>query len=199
MINFELVLALVSFYTVMFITPGPNNAMLTASGIKFGFKRTIPHLIGIPTGHIFQIALMCLGLGKIFQTYPFIQEYLKYICAVYLLYLGYKIIGSFKNINNEKSRPLKLYEASLFQIVNPKAWAISSSAAVGFFPRGENLILAVLFMSLIGFIVCLPSITVWALFGSSIRSIIKNNYIKKIIEYFMALLLLLTSVYIIIY
>ena len=117
MINFELILALASFYTVMFITPGPNNAMLTASGIKFGFKKTIPHLIGIPTGHIFQIALMCLGLGKIFQTYPFIQEYLKYICALYLLYLGYKIIGSFKNINNEKSRPLKLYEASLFQFI----------------------------------------------------------------------------------
>jgi len=199
MINFELILALASFYTVMFITPGPNNAMLTASGIKFGFKRTIPHLIGIPTGHIFQIALMCLGLGKIFQTYPSIQEYLKYICAAYLLYLGYKIIGSFKNINNEKSRPLKLYEASLFQIVNPKAWTIASSAAVGFFPRDENLILAVLFMSLMGFIVCLPSITVWALFGSSIKTIIKNNYVKKIVEYFMALLLFLTSVYIIIY
>ena len=142
---------------------------------------------------------MCLGLGKIFQTYPFIQEYLKYICALYLLYLGYKIIGSFKNINNEKSRPLKLYEASLFQIVNPKAWTIASSAAVGFFPRDENLILAVLFMSLMGFVVCLPSITVWALFGSSIKTIIKNNYVKKIVEYFMALLLFLTSVYIIIY
>ncbi len=198
MINFELILALISFYIVMFITPGPNNAMLTASGIKFGFKKTIPHLIGIPTGHIFQIALMCLGFGKIFQTYPSIQEYLKYICAIYLLYLGYKIIGSFKNINNEKSRPLKLYEASLFQIVNPKAWTISSSAAVGFFPRDENLVVAVLFMSFMGFIVCLPSITLWAVFGSSIKTVIKNNYVKKIVEYFMALLLLLTSVYIVI-
>ena len=60
-------------------------------------------------------------------------------------------------------------------------------------------VLAVLFMSLMGFIVCLPSITVWALFGSSIKTIIKNNYVKKIVEYFMALLLFLTSVYIIIY
>ena len=114
------------------------------------------------------------------------------------MYLGYKIIGSFKNIKNEKSRPLKLYEASLFQIVNPKAWTIASSAAVGFFPRDENLILAVLFMSLVGFIVCLPSISVWAIFGSSIKTLIKNNYVKKIVECFMALLLLLTSVYIII-
>ena len=62
MISFELFLALVSFYFVMFITPGPNNAMLTASGIKFGFKKSIPHIIGIPSGHIIQISLMCLLL-----------------------------------------------------------------------------------------------------------------------------------------
>ena len=74
MIDINLFFALVSFYFVMFITPGPNNAMLTASGIKFGFKKTLPHLIGIPSGHIVQIALVCLGLGKIFQIYPIIQD-----------------------------------------------------------------------------------------------------------------------------
>ena len=198
MVNLELFFALVSFYFVMFVTPGPNNAMLTASGIKFGFKKTIPHLIGIPSGHILQIALMCLGLGKIFQIYPLIHEVLKYFCALYLLYLGYKIIGSFDNKSNENSRPLKLYEASLFQIVNPKAWAIASSAAIGFFPRDENLLIAVLFTSLTAFFVCLPSISIWALFGSSIKLIIKNEKTKKIIEYFMAFLLVLTSIYIVI-
>ena len=198
MISFELFLALVSFYFVMFITPGPNNAMLTASGIKFGFKKSIPHIIGIPSGHIIQISLMCLGLGKVFQVYPIIHEVLKYFCALYLLYLGYKILGSFDNVSNEKSRPLKLYEASLFQIVNPKAWTIASSAAIGFFPRDENLLIAVLFMSLTGAVVCLPSITAWALFGSSIKLIIKKKKIKKIIEYFMAFLLVLTSIYIVI-
>ena len=80
MIDLKLFIALSSFYFVMFATPGPNNAMLTASGIKFGFKRTLPHLFGIPCGHIIQIALVCLGLGKIFQVYPFIQEFLKYVC-----------------------------------------------------------------------------------------------------------------------
>ena len=198
MINFELILALVSFYTVMFITPGPNNAMLTASGIKFGFKRTIPHLIGIPTGHIFQIALMCLGLGKIFQTYPSIQEYLKYICAAYLLYLGYKIIGSFKNIKNEKSRPLKLYEASLFQIVNPKAWTISSMVASGFLPKDENLIFSILYIAAIALIICPLSISPWAAFGSSIRNLVKNNKLKALIEYFLAFLLLITAILIVI-
>ena len=198
MISLQLFIALVSFYFVMFVTPGPNNAMLTASGIKFGFRRTLPHLIGIPCGHIVQITLVCLGLGKIFQIYPHIQEVLKYVCAAYLLYLGYKIIGSFAEHKKDGSRPLKLYEAALFQFVNPKAWTVAIMVASGFFPKEEILIIAILFSTLTAAIVCFPSICLWALFGSSIRLMIKNTKIKKIVEFLLAFLLLLTAIIIII-
>jgi threonine/homoserine/homoserine lactone efflux protein len=198
MISLQLFIALVSFYFVMFVTPGPNNAMLTASGIKFGFRRTLPHLIGIPCGHIVQITLVCLGLGKVFQIYPYIQEVLKYVCAAYLLYLGYKIIGSFSEHKKDSSRPLKLYEAALFQFVNPKAWTVAIMVASGFFPKEEILIIAILFSTLTAAIVCFPSICLWALFGSSIRLMIKNTKIKKIVEFLLAFLLLLTAIIIII-
>tara|TARA_B100001245_G_C22791231_1_gene381678 strand:- start:159 stop:758 length:600 start_codon:yes stop_codon:yes gene_type:complete len=198
MISLQLFIALASFYFVMFVTPGPNNAMLTASGIKFGFKRTLPHLIGIPCGHIVQISLVCLGLGKIFQIYPYIQEVLKYVCAAYLLYLGYKIIGSFSEHKKDSSRPLKLYEAALFQFVNPKAWTVAIMVASGFFPKDEILIIAILFSTLTAAIVCFPSICLWALFGSSIRLMIKNTKIKKVVEFLLAFLLLLTAIIIII-
>jgi len=198
MISLQLFIALVSFYFVMFVTPGPNNAMLTASGIKFGFRRTLPHLIGIPCGHIVQITLVCLGLGKIFQIYPYIQEVLKYVCAAYLLYLGYKIIGSFSEHKKDSSRPLKLYEAALFQFVNPKAWTVAIMVASGFFPKEEVLIIAILFSSLTAAIVCFPSICLWALFGSSIRLMIKDTKIKKLVEFLLAFLLLLTAIIIII-
>ena len=49
MISFSLWSALATYYFIMFVTPGPNNAMLTASGMKFGFIKTIPHLIRIPS------------------------------------------------------------------------------------------------------------------------------------------------------
>ena len=126
MIDLNLFFALVSFYFVMYVTPGPNNAMVLTSGIKFGYIKTIPHMSGITVGHVLQTALVCLGLGKIFQVFPEIQNMLKIICAVYLLYLGYKIIGSFSKIKEDSSRPLKFYEAALFQLVNPKAWTIST-------------------------------------------------------------------------
>ena len=194
----NLLIALISFYFVMYVTPGPNNAMVLTSGLKFGFLKTIPHMSGITIGHITQLILVCFGLGKIFQMFPKIQNILKIICAIYLLYLGYKIIGSFKKIKEDDSRPLKFYEAALFQIVNPKAWTISSMAASGFLPKDGNLILSIFFIAVIALIVCPLSISPWAAFGSAIRNLVKNNKIKALIEYFLAFLLLITAILIVI-
>jgi len=194
MIEFKLFFALISYYFVMFVTPGPNNAMLTASGIKFGFKKTIPHLIGIPFGHVIQITLVCFGLGNLFQKYPLVQHYLKWLCFFYLLYLGWKIIGSFSEHKKESGRPLKLYEAALFQFMNPKAWVVALTASTAFFPVNENFYLATTFVALTAPFICFPSICLWALFGSSIKILIKNAKIKKIIEYFLAVLLIITAI-----
>ena len=198
MIEFKLLFALVSYYFVMFATPGPNNAMLTASGVKFGFKRTLPHAFGIPFGHIIQITLVCFGLGTLFQKYPFIQVYLKWLCFFYLIYLGWKILGSLSSNEKETGRPLKFYEAALFQFINPKAWVVALTAATAFFPSEENFIIATIFVAGTAPFVCFPSICIWALFGSSIKSIIKDAKIKKIIEYLLALLLVATAVIIVI-
>ena len=198
MIDLNLFIALVSFYFVMYITPGPNNAMVLTSGIKFGFSKTIPHMSGITIGHVLQVIVVCLGLGKIFEMFPEIQNILKIICAAYLLYLGYKIIGSFSKIKEDGSRPLNFYEAALFQIVNPKAWTISTMVASGFLPKNENLFISILFISITALIICPMSISVWAAFGSGIRNLVKNNKKKAIVEYFLAILLLITAILIVI-
>ena len=198
MIDVNLFFALVSFYFVMYVTPGPNNAMVLTSGIKFGFSKTIPHMSGITIGHVFQTIVVCLGLGKIFQMLPEIQDILKIICALYLLYLGYKIIGSFSKIKDDGSRPLKFYEASLFQLVNPKAWTISTMVASGFLPKDERLIISISFISITALIICPLSISVWAAFGSGIRNLVKNNKKKASVEYFLAILLLITAIMIVI-
>ncbi len=198
MIDLNLFIALVSFYFVMYVTPGPNNAMVLTSGIKFGFSKTIPHMSGITIGHVLQVIVVCLGLGKIFEMFPEIQNILKIICATYLLYLGYKIIGSFSKIKEDESRPLNFYEAALFQIVNPKAWTISTMVASGFLPKNENLFISILFISITALIICPISISVWAAFGFGIRNLVKNNKKKAIVEYFLAILLLITAILIVI-
>ena len=196
MINLSLFSALSAFYFTMFFTPGPNNAMLTASGMKFGFLKTLPHLIGIPLGHIFQIGLTCFGLANLFLLYPQIQFYMKFLCFIYLLYLGWKMIGSFSMIKKESGRPLKFYEASLFQFINPKAWSIAIAVASGFFPTEENIIIGVLFVTITAAVICFPTISLWALFGSGLRKFVNDDKIKKIIEYLLAVMLVLTGLFI---
>jgi len=198
MIDINLLFALISFYFVMYVTPGPNNAMVLTSGLKFGFLKTIPHMSGITIGHITQLILVCFGLGKIFQIFPQIQYVLKLICSIYLLYLGYKIIGSFSKIKEDGSTPLKFYEAALFQIVNPKAWTISTMAASSFLPKEGNLIISIFFIAIVALIICPISISPWAAFGSAIRNFVKNKKIKALIEYFLAFLLLITAILIVI-
>jgi len=198
MFDTNLIFALVSFYFVMYVTPGPNNAMVLTSGLKFGFFRSIPHMTGITIGHVTQLILVCLGLGKIFQIYPEIQSILKILCAIYLIYLGYKIVGSFSKLNDDDSRPLKFYEAALFQIVNPKAWTISSMAASSFLPKDGNLFFSIIFIASVALIICPISISPWAAFGSGIKNLVKNNKIKVIIEFFLAFLLLITAILIVI-
>ena len=198
MINFTLFSALSTFYFTMFFTPGPNNAMLTTSGMKFGFIRTLPHLIGIPLGHILQIGLTCFGLANLFIIYPQIQFYMKILCFLYLLYLGWQMIGSFSIVKKDTGRPLKFYEASLFQFINPKAWSIAITVASGFFPTEENIFIGICFVTLTAAFICFPTISLWALFGSGLRAFVNKEKTKKIIEYILALLLILTGIFILI-
>ena len=196
MINFALFSALAIFYFTMFITPGPNNAMLAASGMKFGFVRTLPHAIGIPIGHIFQIGLTCFGLANLFLIYPQIQFYMKILCFLYMIYLSWKMLGSFSVVKKETGKPLEFYEASLFQFINPKAWSIAVTVASGFFPSEENIFIGVAFVTITAAVICFPTISLWALFGSGLRKFVNNKKIKKTIEYLLAILLVLTGLFI---
>ena len=193
--TWELIAAISVYYFVMYATPGPNNSILTASGIKFGFIRSIPNIIGISSGHGVQLALVCFGLGSLFTQFPILLEVLKYIGACYLLYLAWKMFGSLNiSMTEEKSSPLKYHEAILFQFVNPKAWVICITAVSLFYPENVNLIIGTLFLVIMSTIINLPSISMWAFGGSIIRRYLSNKKLKTIIEWILAILLLGTAI-----
>ncbi len=194
MITWELILAISAYNFVMYVTPGPNNSILTASGIKFGFVRSLPNIFGIPTGHGLQLALVCLGLGSLFTTFPILLDILRYVGTAYILYLAYKMFGSVNVTSSEdKSRPLKYYEAILFQFVNPKAWVICITAVSLFYPEKENLFVGTVFMVIMSTVINIPSISIWAYGGSVIHQYLNNVKLKKFIELVLAILLIVTA------
>ena len=114
-----------------------------------------------------------------------------------MIYLSWTILGSLSLTKKESGRPLKLYEAALFQWINPKAWTIAITVASGFMPLEEELWVAVIFTGLMSSLVSFPCISLWALFGSLIKNLISNTLLKKIFEYFFAILLISTGIYLI--
>ena len=106
------------------------------------------------------------------------------------------MLGSFNSIQKKTGRPLRFYEASLFQFINPKAWSIAVTVASGFFPTKENIFIGVAFVTITAAIINLPTCSLWALFGSGLRKFINNEKTKKIIEYLLAVLLVLTGLFI---
>jgi threonine/homoserine/homoserine lactone efflux protein len=155
---------------VMSITPGPNNVMLTASGAAFGFRRTIPHMLGISVGFGIELLAVCGGLGVIFTRWPELQTALRWIGAIYLLYLGVRMLNSGPASAGATTRPVTFLEAAIFQFVNPKAWVMNLTAATLFLPHDVGVIAAGAYMLAMMVVINTPSIAVWALFGSSLRA-----------------------------
>jgi threonine/homoserine/homoserine lactone efflux protein len=159
---------------VMSITPGPNNVMLTASGATFGFRRTIPHILGISVGCGIQLLAVCAGLGAIFTRWPDLQSALRWVGALYLLYLGVRMLGSGPASSAESARPVTLLEAAIFQFLNPKAWIMTLTAATLFLPHELGIVAAGAYMLAIMVVMNMPCIAVWALFGSSLRRFLER-------------------------
>lgn len=179
---------------VMAITPGPNNVMLTASGASFGFRRTIPHILGISVGFGLELLAVCAGMGALFTRWPQLQAALRWIGAAYLLYLGIKMLGSGPAANTASQRPVSFLEAALFQFFNPKAWVMTITAATLFLPHELGTAAAAAYMLAIMVFMNMPCITVWALFGSSLRGFLARPASRMGFNAAMAVALVATGV-----
>lgn len=187
-------LAFATYSFVMSITPGPNNVMLTASGATFGFRKTVPHILGVCAGFSVVLLAVCAGLDALFTRWPDIQTALRWVGAAYLVYLGWRILRSGETRAAESRKPLTVIEAAGFQFLNPKAWVMTLTAAAVFLPRELGLLTACAYMVAIMAIVNLPCITVWALFGSSLRGFLAKPAGRAAFNVVMAVALAATGI-----
>lgn len=194
MLDFLIPVLLFSMSTT--ITPGPNNIMVTASGTNFGYRRTIPHIVGIAVGLPLMIIVMGLGLGSVFKTYAWIHTVLRYAGATYLLYLSWKIAffhGSDIG-DNPRTRPFSFFEALLFQWVNPKAWMMSIGAIAAFTSQRDEVYLEVFLIALIFCITCLHNVSLWTMLGVNVKRLLTKQQHRQTFNLFMAALLVISLV-----
>lgn len=186
--------ALTTYFAVMSITPGPNNVMVTASGAAFGYRATLPHVVGIGLGAGLQMVLVALGVGLVFQRFPLLHTVLALGGAAYLVYLAWRLLNAGAVAETDARRPFTIRQAMLFQVINPKAWVMAVTAAAVFLPRGTPVSQLVAVVGGTFLAVSFPCVSVWALFGSSVRHLLLQPTHRRVFNLTMSLLLVVTAV-----
>ncbi|MEQ1649946.1 MAG: LysE family translocator [Hyphomicrobiaceae bacterium] len=192
----EQLTALLVFAFAAAVTPGPNNTMLLASGVNYGFRRTLPHLLGINLGFPLMVLAIGLGLAQVFAAEPRLYTILKVVSIAYLLWLAWKIGSATPKTpdapstsdDGHESQPLTFLQAAAFQWVNPKGWIMGIGAFAAYAIPGRAVLSAII-ISLAYVVVGFPSSAIWAGFGVGMRRFLGTPARVRAFNITMALLL----------
>jgi threonine/homoserine/homoserine lactone efflux protein len=195
MIDWHIVTAMAMFAFASSITPGPNNMMLLSSGVNYGFKRTIPHMLGISSGHLVMLLAIAAGLDQLFQLFPLGYQIMKGVGFCYLLYLAWRIALSTTPLKRgeTKGHPLGFFGAALFQWVNPKALLMAITYFSNYMPidTSNTFIFATCLMFTV---INLPCLSLWVMLGTQLERVLSQPRQRQIFNLVMALLLILSMV-----
>ena len=188
------ILSITLFFFVAAYTPGPNNVIASYSGFNFGIIKTIPHILGVTLGFTSLVLFLTVGLINIFKLFPFIQDVIKYLGTIFLIYLAYKIAFSTISKENKNKNPVKFIETFIFQYLNPKGVMASIIIVSTYVELGENYINYATQVILLAFIFALTSIILWTFIGKFLRKFATNDKFIKYFNYAMSGLLLLSII-----
>jgi len=190
------VVGLLGFAFVGTVSPGPNNAVLWASGIRFGFRRTVPHVFGTALGIGALTLGVAAGIGALLQAIPAAELVLKVVGSAYLLYLALLVLRGGGVGPANVSHPLSVWQGITFQCVNPKAWIFAVAAVGTFLPRdlpwpaGVGLLVGTLLVVVVG------SSSIWAAGGAALGRVVDNERARRVVSVALAILLVASVAFI---
>ncbi len=194
--NHEILIAASLFSFVSSITPGPNNMMMLASGVNFGFRRSVPHWLGICGGFTFMLCAVGLGLHTLLADHPALYDLMRYAGSAYLIWMAWRLATATATPASQdddapksEARPLGVWAAAAFQWVNPKAWVMAVTAMSAYLPARAQAIDVVVLALLFG-VINLPCVACWAGGGAALRRLLQDPLRLRIFNISMALALL---------
>lgn len=188
----DLLTALIAFAFVSSITPGPNNLMLMASGVNFGLRRTVPHMLGVGIGFVLMVVLVGIGVLQVMAALPWLHQVLRVACMAYILWMAWKIArAGAPGTAGRSNTPMTFLQAAAFQWVNPKAWAMALTAVTAYAP--SQSLMSVALVAVIFGLINLPSVGIWAAAGQKLRALLTNPMRLRVFNITMAVLLIAST------
>jgi len=192
--NGALVTAFFAAAIPAFFTPGPNNLMLMTSSARFGVGRTVPHMVGVVLGFPLMVLLVGLGLGEVFEALPELKTILKFVAAAYLLWMAWTLLGLKLNEAKSSDRPMRLYEALLFQWVNPKGWAIAVSLVALVVVGGPEHYWSIALLTLGCLLIAPFSCALWMVGGHQLVTWLRRSGIERYLGAILAALVVVAVI-----
>ena len=183
-------LPLILFGIATAFTPGPNNILSSYSGFNFGFKKTIPLMLGVILGWTTMLTVMASGLIIIFQKYIFLQSIIKILGTIFLIYLAYKIAFSSTNESENIKKPVLFFDTFLFQFINPKGVMVAMIAVSTFIDIQNNYFRDATIVIITYFFMAVFSVSSWCLLGKYLRKFATSKKFIKKFNYIMSFLLI---------
>jgi threonine/homoserine/homoserine lactone efflux protein len=188
----EHALAFLGFAVVVAGTPGPSNAMLTATGAQVGVRRGVPALVGVAAGMAGLMFVVAFGLGTLILSTPLLPLAIKWAGAVVLLWLAWKIATAHPtgSSSDPSSRPIGFLGAAVFQWVNPKSWLACTSAAAAFLdPRARTPAQQAALLALLFVLAALPCCFIWLAGGAVVQRALRSERAQRTFNLAMSVLL----------
>jgi threonine/homoserine/homoserine lactone efflux protein len=190
-----LIIASLPFLISMGFTPGPNNILVASSGVNFGFRATIPHMLGITLGFPLMLLIVGLGLARIFLAFPLLHTALKFVCIAYMLYLAWRIAAaSAMDEARRTSKPLTFLQGAAVQWVNGKGWVVALSVVATYTVVDQTLPLQIAALAAICLVITMASVCCWTLFGALLKNFLQTDSRRRWFNYSMAALLVASIV-----
>ena len=186
--------ALVVFAFVGSVSPGPNNAVLWASGMQFGFRPTIPHVLGTVLGIGVLVVGVAAGIGVVLEAVPAVEFGLKLVGSAYLLYVASIVIGGRTVRRANVSRPLSVRQAVVFQCVNPKAWIFAVAAVGTFLPPELHRFVGIVLLTGTLMVVVVGSSSIWAAGGAALGRVVDDERKRRAVNVVLAVMVVASVV-----
>ncbi len=195
----DYITAIVLFAISSSVTPGPNNITVMASGANFGIRKSVPVFMGICVGFALMLLLVGIGFGQIFEQFPVLHILIKFCGTLYLLYLAFLIATATEiSTSNTQQKPMTFINGALFQWLNGKAWVVATGAIAAFTTVGADFYTQNFTIALTFLIVSFPCVGLWLFFGSTLKKVLKSKQHRRMFNYSMAGLLVLSVIPVII-
>jgi len=188
------IIALISFVAVTTYTPGPNNISAASMGVLYGYKRTLPYMLGMVSGFFMMLTLSGLVSGFLIEKIPAFEVALRIAGALYILWLAWHTLWASYTFDEEQTKPLGFIQGFLLQVLNVKV-IVYGLTLYGTFLAGKIPSLGVLILSAMIFAgVGFTAVSLWTLFGAVIRRYLNRPKVRQVVNVILALLLVYTAV-----